>query len=53
MDNRRYDPQKHVETLEYIQRLWREREGDNNGRYKSRRSDETEKGTRKTRVQPK
>ena len=32
MDNRRYDPKKHAETIEYIQRLWREREGEENGR---------------------
>ena len=27
-DNRRYDPKKHVETIEYVQRIWREREGE-------------------------
>ena len=26
MDNRRYDPQKHAETLLEIQRIWRERD---------------------------
>ena len=50
MDNRRYDPQKHAETIEYIQRLWREREGDKNGRYKCRRSDEVEERTGQTRI---
>ena len=31
-DNRRYDPKKHAETIEYIQRLWRERNGETNKR---------------------
>lgn len=31
-DNRRYDPKKHAETLLDIQRIWREREGEQNGR---------------------
>ena len=26
MDNRRYDPKKHAETLLEIQRIWRERD---------------------------
>ena len=33
-DNRRYDPKKHVETIEYVQRLWRERDGETNKRPK-------------------
>ena len=33
-DNRRYDPKKHVETIEYVQRIWRERDGEANKRPK-------------------
>ena len=33
-DNRRYNPKKHVETIEYVQRIWRERDGETNKRPK-------------------
>ena len=45
-DNRRYDPKKHAETIEYIQRLWRERNGETNKRPgKEERSTKGSKGS--------